>query len=295
MYTSAPQYMPGNAFAHPAQNEDEQHLGLKLYKDDEVFGVDVDETRHMWNILVFKSRVFTTDMGYKDAGVYVAPVLDLKNAFSLGDHFEGFLLSIPFSSWRVFDMYDLERRFMSFHFRPFVGLDSKEINSLCLLISLMEQPIEEGVSPHDDMELIYLCRAFVASINRYYGSQDCSNEIRTTGNRYVDSFLSMVEMYCLREKKLDFYARQLGISTKYLSMTVTKTTGKNASKWISDYVIEAANNLLGSTSSQVNEIAEKLGFASSSDFCKYYRVCTGLTPLQYRREFLRQRILINID
>ena len=295
MYTSTPQFFNNKAFAHPSLNDDELHLGLKLYKDDEVFDVDVEDTRNMWNILVFKSRTYSPDMGYKDSGIYVSPVLDLSNAISLSGHFEGFLLSIPFSSWRVFDMYDLESRFMSFHFIPFVELDSYEVHGLCLIMSLMESSLEESSTPHNDMELICLCRAFIASINRYFGSEKYPERPQTTGNSYVDGFLSMVETYCLKEKKLDFYANSLCISTKYLSMIVAKTTGKKASKWIMDFVIAAANNLLSSTSLQIGEIAEEVGFSNSSDFCRYYRTYTGLTPLQYRRECLKQRKMINYE
>ncbi|MBP9987833.1 MAG: helix-turn-helix domain-containing protein [Bacteroidales bacterium] len=74
-----------------------------------------------------------------------------------------------------------------------------------------------------------------------------------------------------------------------------RTTGKAASRWIMDRVIEIANNQLFSTSLQICEIAGNMGFATSSDFCKYYRTYTGLTPMQYRKACLKQGTLINID
>ena len=74
-----------------------------------------------------------------------------------------------------------------------------------------------------------------------------------------------------------------------------RTTGKAASRWIMDRVIEMANNYLFSTSLQISEIAYALGFTTSSDFCKYYRTYTGLTPMQYRKACLKQGTLINID
>lgn len=290
MYTSTLKQLSQKPSFHPVQDDGDLHFGLRLYKDDEVFSVGVDDTRNMWNILVFMSGAYTPDMGYKESGVYVAPVIDFQDGSSLGDHFKGFLLSIPFSFWRVFDIYNLERHFMSFHFRPFVELDHKEVQSLCLLMSLMESPVTDGDIPNDDMVLIHLYRAFIATLNRYFGLQEYPHEAHTTGNRYVDGFLSLVENHCLKEKSLDFYARQLGTTPKYLSMTISRTTGKKAGKWISESVIEITNKLLSSTSSQINEIAGKVGFASSSDFCRYYKACTGITPMQYRKEYLKKRM-----
>ena len=291
MYTSTLEILPGNAPIQPVQSDD-LRFGIKLYRDDEVFGVDVEDTRNRWNILVFMSGAYTPDMGYMESGVYVAPVLDLQDWASLGEHFEGFLLSIPFSLWHDLDIYNLERRFMSFHFRPYVELDMKEAQRLCIMMNMMEASLSDGNTSDNDKEIIYLCRAFIASISRYFsGQKDLTwkpHETNAAGNRYVDEFIRLVKKHCLKEKKLDFYASQLGITPKYLSIIISKDTGKKAGKWISDCVIEAVNRLLCSTSSQINEIAETLGFATSSEFCRYYRANTGITPLQYRKECLRQ-------
>lgn len=295
MYTSVLKTLPQNSPVFPAQNDDKLCFGLKLYKDDEVCSIDVNNTRHKWNILVFESGIYTPDMGYKDAGVYVAPFLDLQDSISLANHFKGFLLSIPFSSWRVFDIYNLESQFMSANFRPFVELDKKEVNSLGMMMSLMESSITEGKVPYNYMEGICLCRAIIASINRYFGPQSELHNVPTTGNRKVDGFLRLVEKNCLKEKKLDFYARLLGITSNYLSAAVSKTTGKKANKWISDCVIEIANKKLCSTSSKISEIAKKVGFANSTDFCKFYKAKTGVTPMQYRRYSISRAYWNNIE
>lgn len=287
MYPSPQTISQKESSFHPVRHNDDQQIGLRLYKDDDVFNVDVDATRHMWNILVFKSGISIPGIGYKDAGVYVVPVLDTQDRTMIEGHFEGFLLSVPFPFWHLFDIYDLERHFTSYHFSPFVELDEKEADNLCLLMSLIESSLSENVNQYSNLELIYLCRAFIATLNRHFKSKDNSYRANTTGIRYAKEFLNLVEKHCLKEKKLDFYAKQLGITTKYLSTTVSKNTGKTACKWISDCVIEKANKMLSSTSSQINEIAEEMGFDNASVFCRYYRACMGATPMQYRKESKR--------
>lgn len=282
MYTSRVGIMPQRLPAHPAPDSGDLHFGIKLYKNDEVFSVDIDDTRFMWNILVFKSRIYAPEMGYKDFGAYVSPILDLQDSISLGDHFKGFLLSIPIETWPIFDNYDMERHFTSYHYKPFVELDRTEAYSLCRMMSLMKYPLAEGADPYNDMELMHLCRAFLATLNRHYESQEHYLVHNTTGSPHVDRFLHLIETHCPMEKNLDFYARQLGITTKHLSHIVVTKTGKCARAWIAEKVIEEAKSILVTTPLPINVVAKKIGFISSSEFCRFFRSHVGISPLQYR-------------
>lgn len=295
MYTSAQDILSKHASIQSVLDNDESRFGIKIYKDDEVYGVDVDDTRHKWNVLVFNSGVYAPEIGYMNSGLYIAPIIDLHDGMSIGENFKGYLLSVPFSSWGVLDIYNLESRFMSLHFQPYVELDQNEADSLILTMNVLEKSLKADVVSYDDMELIFLCRAFISTLNRYYSSQKKTHYQIRTGNRHVDGFLLLVEKYCLKERQLDFYAKQLGITSKYLSSAVVKTTGRRANKWISDSVIEEANKHLRTSSSQICAVAEKTGFANSSDFCRFYRANTGITPMQYRRECLRKSLLKTLD
>lgn len=288
MYLS-PQYLSSpRPSTPPVVDDGTRHFGLKLYKDSQLCGVEVNDTRGMWNILLFMSKVYSPDMGYKESGLYIAPVLDFEDGIGLGGEFKGFLLSVPFSSWRIFDTYNLERQFMSFHFKPYIELNSREIRSVGQMMELLQDAMESDTMAYNDTELVYLCRAITATINRHVSVQENPEQESTTGNRFVDKFLQLAEKNCLKEKKLDFYAEQLGISTKYLSSAVIKHTGKKANRWISELVIIEANKLLASTSLQINIIAKKTGFNTSSDFCRHYRTHTGISPMQYRKGHIKQ-------
>lgn len=259
------------------------HYGLRLYKDDEVPDVKMEDTRHRWNILVFLSEVYAPDMGLKSSGFYIAPVFDFIDWLGQEDRFKGYLLSIPFDTWRLFDIYDLSLTFESSSFIPYVTLNKKEAKLLGLMMDILGSAIESDASPSNETEVIYLCRALMAAINRYYWSQEQTKR-SSTGNLLVDKFLEMVEMNCLQEKKLDFYAKELKVTTKYLSHIVTHITGKNANKWIAGYVIDEVKRMLTSSLHPIQSISEKAGFNTSSDFCRYFRIHTGMTPLQYRRQ-----------
>lgn len=257
--------------------------GIRLYEDDEVSHVTMEETRHRWNILMFLSEVYAPDMGCINSGLYIAPFFDFIDWIGLGDGFKGYLLSIPFNIWKLFDIYDLDLLFKSSSFMPYAALDKAEARSLGLMMDILGSAAGLGSGPSNETEVIFLCRALMAKINRYYSPQKQLNR-PSSGNFLVDRFFRLVELNCLQEKKLDFYAKELKVTTKYLSYIVAQVTGKNANKWIADYVIDEAKQMLVSSLYPIQSIAGMLGFSNSSDFCRYFRSHTGMTPLQFRKE-----------
>lgn len=261
----------------------ESHHGIRLYEDDEVSHVTMEDTRHRWNILLFQSEVYAPDMGCINSGLYIAPFFDFIDWIGLGVKFKGYLLSIPFDTWKVFDIYDLDLLFESRLFIPYVALDKKEARALGLIMDIFGNAVELEESPLNEMELMYVCRALFATLNRYYRTQRQPKK-PSTGNPLADRFFELIEKNCLQEKRMDFYAKELKVSAKYLSHIVVHVTGKNANKWISEYVIEKAKRMLVSSVCPIQSIAEKSGFSTSSEFCRYFRLHTGMTPLQYRRQ-----------
>ena len=259
------------------------HFGIKLYKDDEVPFVKMEDTRQKWNILVFLSEVYAPDMRVKDSGVYIAPVFDFNDGIWFGDSFKGYLLSIPFDAWKLLDIYNLDLLFGSSSFIPYVILNKKEINLLGLMMDILGCAIESDESLSNEKEVIYLCRALMATISRYYLSQEQSEQ-SSTGNLLVDRFLELIMKNGIQEKNLDFYAKELKVKPKYLSHIVALVTGKYANRWIAEYVINEAKLMLLSSVCSIQSVAEKAGFRTNAEFSRYFKRHTGMTPIQFRKQ-----------
>lgn len=257
--------------------------GIRIYKDDAVRYVRTEDTRGKWNILLFRTELYSADIGFKKSGLYIAPVLLMYDGLEVGDEFKGCLLSIPFSSWRMFDSYNLERTFESRSFSPYLELSQKDLDSVGLLMSLMENAIGAEEGHVSAAELTYVCRALMATIQRYCNSVGAPGRLGS-GDRICDRFLRLVEVNCLKERALDFYAAELGVSAKYLSYKVSQVTGKKANRWIADQIIKEIQWLLVSTTYSIHEVAERTEFKNLSDFCRFFRVHTGTTPMKYRQE-----------
>ena len=97
-------------------------------------------------------------------------------------------------------------------------------------------------------------------------------------------FISLLGRDCRRERSVEYYASQLGITPKYLSLISNKKTGKSASKLIEEAVIHAAKELLMQPGLSILEVSEQLNFVSQSFFGKYFKQRVGMSPSRYKSQ-----------
>lgn len=81
---------------------------------------------------------------------------------------------------------------------------------------------------------------------------------------------------------MEYYASQLFISPKYLTIICKKNSDKTANDWIREYTLADISYYLRNTELSVKEISIKLGFPNTSFFGKYVKEHFGCTPLAYR-------------
>ncbi|MDD5861704.1 MAG: helix-turn-helix domain-containing protein [Prevotella sp.] len=102
-------------------------------------------------------------------------------------------------------------------------------------------------------------------------------------NSYFEKFLDLLDKEEVKYHSVQYYADKLCITSKYLSMLCRTSSGKTASEWIRDYVMEDIRYYLKGTRCSMKEIANKLGFPNASFFGKFVKDRFGMSPLAYRR------------
>lgn len=114
-----------------------------------------------------------------------------------------------------------------------------------------------------------------------------SDEVSVNIKQNVSLFNRFLELLQTTEEKhktVDYYAKQLCISAKYLTVISKKNSGKTANEWIQEYTLSAITNYLRATELSVKEISNNLGFPNTSFFGKYVKERLGVSPLEYRRQ-----------
>ncbi len=122
---------------------------------------------------------------------------------------------------------------------------------------------------------------FVMSILQQH-SLPCNGIVSNRTDELFNTFLSLLREHCSTERSVEFYATQMGITPKYLSLILKKKSGRNASKLIDEAVVYEAKRLLKYSGLSIRDIALKLNFASQSFFGKYFKQRVGVSPSRYK-------------
>lgn len=94
---------------------------------------------------------------------------------------------------------------------------------------------------------------------------------------------------------LSEYATRLNVSANYLSECVKKATGKTARQILLIHKLIVAKCLLQQKQKSIAEIAYTMNYTEPTNFAKFFKKMTGITPNQFRKgkkPVERQRILI---
>ncbi len=109
------------------------------------------------------------------------------------------------------------------------------------------------------------------------------SKIPTREREITKSFFINVEKNFKDNRKVEFYANQIGITSKHLAYVVSKVTGKYPSEWIEAYLLLESKKLLRKTKESIQTISFDLNFATPSHFSKFFKDKTGQTPKEFRK------------
>ncbi len=96
--------------------------------------------------------------------------------------------------------------------------------------------------------------------------------------RFLDLLISLP----VKPHDMAYYADELAVTPKYLSLVCKRQSGKTANEWIREYVMNDAYGYLTSSDFSIKEIASRLGFTNFSFFCQSVKRFWGKTPLKIR-------------
>lgn len=102
------------------------------------------------------------------------------------------------------------------------------------------------------------------------------------GKVLFNRFLGILSNSDVKRQPISYYAGQLAITPKYLTMLCLKYSNKTASEWVVQYTIEEVRFYLKSSNLSIKEISAKLGFSNMSHFGSYVRKHLGVSPSDFR-------------
>ena len=125
----------------------------------------------------------------------------------------------------------------------------------------------------------------------------CTNLQNAVMNERQDStkfFVKNAEEYVKehfadQDLGVDEVCRKLNVSAAYFSTIFKKETGKTFVRYLTDYRMEKAVNMLMTGNEKTYVIAEKVGYAEPNYFSYVFKKQFGMAPSKYKAERLEQK------
>ena len=172
---------------------------------------------------------------------------------------------------------------MSVRNNPIIELNEYELEAMMFYCETVQRVIHITDNPNRLQIVKHLTIAFFYGIGYNFHKRE-REQVLSKNDVLMQNFLQQVQRFHKKERKVLFYADQLCLSPKYLSLVVKNCSGKTAAEWIDEYVVLEAKVMLKSTNMTVQQISDDLNFPSQSFFGKFFKRLTNMSPKKYREE-----------
>lgn len=169
-------------------------------------------------------------------------------------------------------------------FSPCLRLTAEQhqlLRGLCLDLQREYDGLADDLSPEI---LHHWLRLLLLHIERLQQGSAASQRVNPYYQEFV-AFRRLVERDLAQSRSVQYYARQLAVSPKKLNLLTRQTLNKTAKEFIDEQVILESQRLLAQGDMPIKEIAYRLGFNEPTNFVKFFKKHTRITPITFRRRF----------
>lgn len=95
-------------------------------------------------------------------------------------------------------------------------------------------------------------------------------------------YKNLLTQHIHQKQKVSDYADLLSVTANHLNKCIKQTTNKTAQDLLNEMLIMEAKSLLKYSNLHISEIAVKLCNQTSSNFARFFKTHTGMTPKEYQ-------------
>jgi len=98
----------------------------------------------------------------------------------------------------------------------------------------------------------------------------------------IKQFIHLIENHCHEQRGITFYANKIKVSEQKLAHLIFQNFNVSPVDILRLFLIREILDKLATTDLRLKELTYTFGFKSQSNFTKFIRTYTGLTPSRYR-------------
>ncbi|HKG69392.1 MAG TPA: helix-turn-helix domain-containing protein [Segetibacter sp.] len=169
--------------------------------------------------------------------------------------------------------------FLHFIGNPTVKIEEQAIDNVLYMLQRLEVEFKK-TQPNFLFVTAYLL-ALLSEINLFAASTEKGKE--NAASRLTQQYKDALTKYVYEKQSVSEYADLLAVTPEHLNKCIKSVTGKSAHDLLSDIMLLEAKTLLRQTQLTISEIAFKVGKEDQSDFTRFFKSKSSLTPTQYRQ------------
>jgi AraC family transcriptional regulator, transcriptional activator of pobA len=171
--------------------------------------------------------------------------------------------------------------FLQFIGDPLVKVDETVLPFLKNIFQRLEIECQKEKMTDFSIITVYLLSLFT-EIQRFYTPSVLAK--KNTALMITQSYKDALARLIYEKQKVNDYAQMLAISPNHLNKCVKTVTGLSAQDLLNEMIVLEAKVLLKQTDMNINEIAYKLTQQNHSDFSRFFKSKTGITPKEYKQD-----------
>lgn len=169
---------------------------------------------------------------------------------------------------------------------PIISMDERGIDLYHYYYNLIDLEMRERKSSYHRKVMRSLMQAIFYELSAYLNDDIVSYSAvkKKTGQGYVlfRKFMDLLSRNEIKRHPVSYYGGKLFVTPKYLSNVCKHISGRTASDWIDEYVMEDIKSLLEFSDQPIKEISLQLDFPNMSFFGKYVKAHLGMSATEYR-------------
>lgn len=213
---------------------------------------------------------------------FFIPAYEITTHEHISSGAEGFYchfnLDLLTSDYRLKDLLS-NFSFLNFNCYPLVVINDSAKPAILSLLDRLLQEYKKGAKCRIEILQVYLITIFT-ELNAFVDSS--KNPASDAAFSLTEQYKNALSQYIYQKQKVGDYAELLSVSPNHLNKAVKKAIGKSAYDLLSEMLVLEAKVLLKQTTLSIAEIAFKIGRNEASDFVRFFKTQTGMTPKQYR-------------
>ena len=167
---------------------------------------------------------------------------------------------------------------------PVLSLKTDDLRRLRELMQMMIQYKQMGLpQANDSLKMLY--NLFLLDLSAIQEHSIQEHRFPKRVEEIFLGFLGLLPQHFAEHHDIGFYASELCITTTYLSRIVRQVSGgRTVVDYINQLLLMEATFLLRQTSLSIAQIGDRLHFADSTTFARFFQRMKGMNPRKYRTE-----------